>query len=158
MDRKKLANLLFPRIKDTPDDLEARYPKRNLPDGAMVTRLGPSPTGFIHLGNLYSALADERLAHRSGGVCFLRIEDTDDKREVEGAVPALLSALHYFGIDFDEGVGAKRGDGRVRSVLPERAEGYLSVLRQAPRGAGEGLSVLYERGGNRRYPRVTGAE
>ncbi|MFA7502026.1 MAG: glutamate--tRNA ligase [Anaerovoracaceae bacterium] len=106
MDRKKLANLLFPRIKDTPDDLEARYPKRNLPDGAMVTRLGPSPTGFIHLGNLYSALADERLAHRSGGVCFLRIEDTDDKREVEGAVPALLSALHYFGIDFDEGVGA----------------------------------------------------
>lgn len=106
MDRKKLANLLFPHIKDTPDDLEARYPKRNLPDGAMVTRLGPSPTGFIHLGNLYSALADERLAHRSGGVCFLRIEDTDDKREVEGAVPALLSALHYFGIDFDEGVGA----------------------------------------------------
>lgn len=111
MDRKKLANLLFPRIKDTPDDLEARYPKRNLPDGAMVTRLGPSPTGFIHLGNLYSALADERLAHRSGGVCFLRIEDTDDKREVEGAVPALLSALHYFGIDFDEGVGAHGATG-----------------------------------------------
>lgn len=104
MDYKKLANLLFPHIKQTPDELEAKYPKRALPEGAMVTRLGPSPTGFIHLGNLYSALADERMAHRSGGVCFLRIEDTDDKREVEGAVPALLDALHYFGIDFDEGV------------------------------------------------------
>lgn len=103
MDHTKLANLLFPNSKKTPEEYEALYPARDLPAGAKVTRLGPSPTGFIHLGNLYGALADERLAHRSGGVCFLRIEDTDEKREVEGAVPALLSALHYFGIDFDEG-------------------------------------------------------
>lgn len=103
MDHQKLANLLFPHIKKSPEDYEAIYPPRELPEGAMVTRLGPSPTGFIHLGNLYGALADERLAHRSGGVCFLRIEDTDEKREVEGAIPALLNALHYFGIDFDEG-------------------------------------------------------
>lgn len=104
MDCKKLAEFLFPDITKTPQELEAEYPPRELPAGAMVTRLGPSPTGFIHLGNLYGALTDERLAHRSGGVCFLRIEDTDDKREVQGAVPMLLSALSYFGINFDEGV------------------------------------------------------
>ena len=103
MDYQKLANLLFPNIKKTPEDYEMLYSKRNLPQGAKVTRLGPSPTGFIHLGNLYGALADERLAHQSEGVCILRIEDTDEKREVEGAVPALLTSLNYFGIKFDEG-------------------------------------------------------
>ena len=109
MDYKKLAELLFPEITKTPEDYEKLYKKRDLPEGAKVTRLGPSPTGFIHLGNLYGALADERLAHQSGGVCFLRIEDTDDKREVEGAVPILLSTLEYFGIRFDEGA-AKDGE------------------------------------------------
>ena len=103
MDYNKLANLLFPQIKKTPADYEEIYPKRNLPEGAKVTRLGPSPTGFIHLGNLYGAFADERLAHQSGGVFFLRIEDTDDKREVQGAVPMLIKALHHFGVNFDEG-------------------------------------------------------
>ena len=94
MDYNKLANLLFPQIKKTPADYEAIYPPRNLPEGAKVTRLGPSPTGFIHLGNLYGAFVDERLAHQSGGVFFLRIEDTDDKREVQGAIPMLIQALH----------------------------------------------------------------
>lgn len=103
MDYNKLANLLFPHIQKTPEDYEAMYPKRDLPAGAKVTRLGPSPTGFIHLGNLYGAFADERLAHQSGGVFYLRIEDTDDKREVEGAVPALIQSLRYFGVNFDEG-------------------------------------------------------
>ncbi len=103
MDHNKLAELLFPDITKTPDDYEAMFPRRDLPEGAKVTRLGPSPTGFIHLGNLYGALTDERLAHQSKGVCFLRIEDTDDKREVEGAVPVLLDTLEYFGINFDEG-------------------------------------------------------
>jgi len=83
MDYKKLADLLFPDIDKTPEDYEAMYPKRKLPEGAITTRLAPSPTGFIHLGNLYGALADERLAHQSGGVCYLRVEDTDEKREVE---------------------------------------------------------------------------
>ena len=101
MDYDKLAELLFPDIKKTPEDYEALYPKRDLPEGAAVTRLAPSPTGFIHLGNLYGALVDERLAHISGGVCYLRIEDTDEKREVEGAVPVLLDVLSYFGIEFD---------------------------------------------------------
>ncbi|MGN0658786.1 MAG: glutamate--tRNA ligase [Emergencia sp.] len=105
MDYSRLAELLFPGIEKTPEDYEAMYPQRSLPEGAMVTRLGPSPTGFIHLGNLYGAFVDERLAHQSGGVFYLRIEDTDDKRYVEGAVDIIINSLRFFGIDFDEGAG-----------------------------------------------------
>ena len=86
MDYQKLADLLFPDIDKTPADYEAMYPARYLAEGTPVTRLGPSPTGFIHLGNLYGAFVDERLAHQHGGLFLLRIEDTDDKRFVEGAV------------------------------------------------------------------------
>ena len=103
MDYNKLAELLFPHIDKTPDDYEKLYPERNMADGAMVTRLGPSPTGFIHLGNLYGAFVDERLAHQSGGLFYLRIEDTDDKRYVEGAVETIISSLKFFDISFDEG-------------------------------------------------------
>lgn len=105
MDYSRLAELLFPQITETADELEARYPKRELPEGAKVTRLGPSPTGFIHLGNLYGAFVDERLAHQSGGVFYLRIEDTDDKRYVEGAVETIINSLKFFDIRFDEGAG-----------------------------------------------------
>lgn len=103
MDYNRLAELLFPSIDKTPEDYEAMYPERDLPEGAKVTRLGPSPTGFIHLGNLYGALIDERLAHQSGGTFYLRIEDTDDKRYVDGAVETVISSLRFFGINFDEG-------------------------------------------------------
>ena len=103
MNYEKLAEILFPHITKTPDDYEKLYPKRELPEGAKVTRLGPSPTGFIHLGNLYGAFVDERLAHQSGGRFFLRIEDTDDKRYVEGAVEVIINSLRFFGINFDEG-------------------------------------------------------
>lgn len=103
MDYNKLAELLFPHIDKTPEDYEKLFPKRSLAESAMVTRLGPSPTGFIHLGNLYGAFVDERLAHQSGGIFYLRIEDTDDKRYVEGAVETIISSLKFFGIDFDEG-------------------------------------------------------
>ena len=103
MDYNRLAELLFPHIDKTPDDYEAMFPKRDLPEGAMVTRLGPSPTGFIHLGNLYVAFVDERLAHQSGGTFYLRIEDTDDKRYVEGAVETIITSLKFFDINFDEG-------------------------------------------------------
>ena len=131
MDYPKLAELLFPDITTTAEDMEARYPKRDLPEGAMVTRMGPSPTGFIHLGNLYGALTDERLAHRSGGVAFLRIEDTDDKREVEGAVPMLIDALDYFGIRFDEGATA---DGETGAYGPywqsERSAIYKTFVKK----------------------------
>ena len=107
--RKKLAELIFPHIDKTPEDYENIYPKRDLPEGAKVTRLGPSPTGFIHLGNLYGAFVDERLAHQSEGVFFLRIEDTDDKRYVEGAVETIIDSLAFFDINFDEGA-TKEGD------------------------------------------------
>lgn len=103
MDYNRLAELLFPHISKTPEDYEAMFPKRDLPEGAMVTRLGPSPTGFIHLGNLYGAFVDERLAHQSGGTFYLRIEDTDDKRYVEGAVETIITSLKFFDINFDEG-------------------------------------------------------
>lgn len=112
MDNNKLAELLFPHIEKKPEDYENLFPKRELPEGAMVTRLGPSPTGFIHLGNLYGAFVDERLAHQSGGTFYLRIEDTDDKRYVEGAVETIITSLRFFGIDFDEGalLDGEKGD------------------------------------------------
>lgn len=104
MDYNKLADFLFPQITKTRAYYETAFPPRNLAEGATVTRLGPSPTGFIHLGNLYGAFADERLAHQSNGVFYLRIEDTDDTRYVDGAVEIIINSLRFFGINFDEGV------------------------------------------------------
>ena len=109
MNYKVLSELIYPSLAHTPEEYEAMYPARDLPEGAFVTRLGPSPTGFIHLGNLYGAFVDERLAHQSGGVFFLRIEDTDDKRYVENAVETIIGSLDFFGIRFDEGV-TENGD------------------------------------------------
>ena len=103
MDYQALAELLFPNVTDTPHSLEERFPARQLPDGAVVTRMAPSPTGFVHLGNLVQGLTAERMAHQSGGVLFLRVEDTDAKREVPGAVEVLINTLRHYGIRFDEG-------------------------------------------------------
>lgn len=104
MDLKKLAQTLIPDSDLLPlEEYEKMYPERQLAKGAEVTRLAPSPTGFIHLGNLYSALADERIAHTTGGVFYLRIEDTDEKRKVDGAVESVIRSLKYFDIHFDEG-------------------------------------------------------
>ena len=103
MDYMKLSNLLFPQVTDTPEDLEQRYPQRDLPEGAVITRMAPSPTGFVHLGNLVMGLTAERMAHQSGGILFLRVEDTDAKREVPGAVEVLINTLKHYGISFDEG-------------------------------------------------------
>ena len=104
MDYKKLANMLFPDTTKSISYYEQTvFPDRGLNADAKVTRLAPSPTGFIHLGNLYGALVDERLAHQSKGVLILRIEDTDDKRKVEGAVETIITSLKFFGLQFDEG-------------------------------------------------------
>ena len=103
MDFEKLANLLFPAVTETPADMEAKYPARNLPEGAKVTRFAPSPTGFVHFGGLFPSTIGERLAHQSGGVFYLRIEDTDAKREVPGAAEGLIRTLAHYGIHFDEG-------------------------------------------------------
>ncbi len=103
MDYQALADLLFPNVTDTPESLEERFPLRNVPEGAVITRMAPSPTGFVHLGNLVQGLTSERMAHQSGGVLFLRVEDTDAKREVPGAVEVLIDTLKHYGIQFDEG-------------------------------------------------------
>ena len=103
MDYQALADLLFPDVTETPEEVEARFPRRELPEGAVVTRMAPSPTGFVHLGNLVQGMISERMAHQSGGVLFLRVEDTDAKREVPGAVEVLINSLKHYNIHFDEG-------------------------------------------------------
>jgi glutamyl-tRNA synthetase len=103
MDYPALATLLFPDVTETPEDVLAKYPPRKLPEGAKVTRFAPSPTGFVHFGGLFPSMVDERLARQSGGVFYLRIEDTDSKREVKGAEEGILSAYADLGITFDEG-------------------------------------------------------
>ena len=120
MNYEKLAEILFPQVEKSPEEYEAMFPPRNLPQGAKVTRLGPSPTGFIHLGNLFGAFADERLAHQSGGIFYLRIEDTDDKRYVDGAVDIIINSLHFFGINFDEGAGPDGETGAYGSYTQSR--------------------------------------
>ena len=103
MDYQALADLLFPNVTETPEEVEARFPARNLPEGAIVSRMAPSPTGFVHLGNLVQGTISERMSHQSNGVLFLRVEDTDAKREVPGAVEVLIDTLKHYGIAFDEG-------------------------------------------------------
>ena len=103
MNYQALADLLFPNVTETPESLEEKFPVRSLPEGAVVTRMAPSPTGFVHLGNLVQGLTAERMAHQSKGILFLRVEDTDAKREVPGAVEVLINTLKHYGINFDEG-------------------------------------------------------
>ena len=113
MDYEKLAELLFPNVTLTPEDLEARYPARELPEGARVTRFAPSPTGYLHVGGLFGALTDVLVAKASGGVSYLRIEDTDKKREIDDGVSAIIRGFDAFDIRFDEGVtgfGTEAGD------------------------------------------------
>ncbi|MGN0680949.1 MAG: glutamate--tRNA ligase [Candidatus Fimisoma sp.] len=120
MDYQRLAEILFPDVDKTPEYYEEVFPKRELPEGAKVTRLGPSPTGFIHLGNLFGAFADERLAHQSSGIFYLRIEDTDDKRFVDGAVDVIINSLRFFGIRFDEGASAEGETGSYGSYTQSK--------------------------------------
>lgn len=98
-----LAELIFPNIHLTVEDLERKYPKRNLPEGAMVTRFAPSPTGFLHTGSLFASLVSSYFAHQSKGVFYIRLEDTDTKREIEGSGASLVEQLKNFGVNPDEG-------------------------------------------------------
>lgn len=102
-DNNNLAELLFPEVTGTIADLEAKYPARNLPEGAQVTRFAPSPTGFLHTGSLFTALISYKLAKQSGGVYFFRLEDTDTKRTIAGSGDLLVNQLKQFGIVADEG-------------------------------------------------------
>ena len=102
MNYEKLAEVLFPDNKFTAEEIIKKYPKRNLPETAYVTRFAPSPTGFMHLGGFFQALIDYNIAKRSGGVFYLRIEDTDQKREVVGASAIILNILTSYGFLPDE--------------------------------------------------------
>ena len=119
MDYQALAQLLFPNVTETCEEAEARFPARNLPEGAIVSRMAPSPTGFVHLGNLVQGTISERMSHQSGGVLFLRVEDTDAKREVPGAVEVLIDTLKHYGIQFDEGA-THDGDSGVYGPYRQR--------------------------------------
>ena len=103
MDYKDLANLIFPNAKDI-KYYEEKYPERNLPEGAIVTRFAPSPTGFVHIGGLYQALVAKTVAEKTDGVFFLRVEDTDQKREVENGVTGIVNSLKDFDMAPDEGM------------------------------------------------------
>ena len=102
-DYLKLADLLLPNIQKTPEYYENLYPARNLPEGARVVRIAPSPTGYLHLGTLFAALVNRITATSTGGVFFTRIEDTDKKREIEGGIENIIDGLNRFGITIDEG-------------------------------------------------------
>ena len=125
MDYNALADLLFPGLDEEAAiaKIEADYPPRCLPEGAKVTRMAPSPTGFMHLGNLFGAIADERLAHQSGGVFYLRIEDTDQKREVPGAVETILKVFSDYELPFDEGATADGDNGAYGPYRQRQREG-----------------------------------
>ena len=103
MDYKDLANLIFPNAKEIAY-YEEKYPERNLKEGAIVTRFAPSPTGFVHIGGLYQSLIARKLANQTDGVFLLRIEDTDQKREVENGITDIVQSLDRFGIEPDEGM------------------------------------------------------
>ena len=103
MDYKDLAELIFPNAKDI-SYYEEKYPERNLPEGAIVTRFAPSPTGFVHIGGLYQALVAIECAKRTNGVFFLRVEDTDQKREIKNGVTDIVNSLIDFDMAPDEGM------------------------------------------------------
>ncbi len=131
-DNQKLAELLFPDVTQTVEDLEQRFPPRDLPQGAKVTRFAPSPTGFLHIGGLFSAFVSVLAAKASGGVSFLRIEDTDKKREIEDGVSGILEGFRNFGIDFDEGVTGFDSESGAYGpyVQSRRAHIYHIVAKQ----------------------------
>lgn len=126
-ERLELAELLFPNIKHDRDYYEKMYPERDLPEGAMVTRYGPSPTGSVHLGNLFSAYCDMVYARQTNGVFFLRIEDTDQKREVEGGIENIVSVLKGFNITPNEGYSFGGNYGPYKQS--ERAEIYQTYAK-----------------------------
>ena len=137
MDYQVLAELLFPNVVETVDEIEARFPARQLPEGAIVSRMAPSPTGFVHLGNLVQGTISERMCHQSGGVLFLRVEDTDAKREVPGAVEVLIDTLKHYGIQFDEGATHDGDNGIYGPYRQRQRAGIYHVYAKKLVGEGK---------------------
>ena len=126
MNNKELADLIFPDIKDY-TYYEEKYPERNLPEGAEVLRVAPSPTGFIHIGGLFQGLLAKKIAEQTGGVFFVRIEDTDQKRKIENGVEEILGAFEKYGLSPDETVGRGNYGPYIQS---ERGEIYKSYAKK----------------------------
>ena len=136
-----LANLIFPEITDTVEDLERRYPSRNLPEGAMVTRFAPSPTGFLHTGSLFTSLVSNRFAKQSGGVFYIRLEDTDTKREIQGSGESLIKQLAVFDVIPDEGY-----------ISDSEEKGLYGPYKQSQRADIYKTVIKYLISVNRAYP------
>ena len=127
---KELANIIFPDVKETIDDLEKRYPKRQLPEGAEVTRFAPSPTGFLHTGSLFTSLICRKVATQTNGVFYIRLEDTDTKREIQGSGEQLLSQLKVFNVIPDEGYLGNHEKGSYGPyVQSKRADIYRIAIK-----------------------------
>jgi glutamyl-tRNA synthetase len=126
--KDKIANLIFPEIAETIADLEKKYPKRNLEEGAIVTRFAPSPTGFLHTGSLFTSLVSWRFAKQTNGVFFMRLEDTDQKREIKGSGEKVLEQLHIFGVAPDESYLEEGLYGPY--VQSERKNIYHTVIKE----------------------------
>ena len=130
-DNLKLAELLLPDIKNTPDFYENLYPARNLAESARVTRIAPSPTGYLHLGTLFAALVNRITATSTGGVFYTRIEDTDKKREISGGIEDIIDGLNRFGITIDEGFvsGTEQKGDYGPYQQSQRAEIYQTYVK-----------------------------
>ena len=107
MTNKELADLMYPNVSKTISDYEKMYPERNLPEGAVVSRYAPSPTGFVHVGNMLACFIENFVPNQTEGVFYLRIEDTDQKREIEGGIDNIVDAIKTIGLDYKEGVISK---------------------------------------------------
>lgn len=107
MTNKELADLMYPNVSKTISDYEKMYPERNLPEGAVVSRYAPSPTGFVHVGNMLACFIENFVPNQTEGVFYLRIEDTDQKREIEGGIENIVDAIKTIGLDYKEGVVSK---------------------------------------------------
>lgn len=128
-ENKILSDLLFPDVKESVEEVLKKYPKRDLKDNQLVLRFAPSPTGFIHIGNVYTSLVGYILTKRSNGVFILRIEDTDKGREVKDGVTQIIDGLKYFGIDFDEGmVDEQSSNGEYGPYIQSKRESIYKVF------------------------------
>lgn len=129
MNYNELAEILFPNVKETKDDILAKYPKRK--EGTVVTRMAPSPTGFLHIGGVYTALINRRIASQNNGIFILRIEDTDKKREVAGSRKIICDIFNRLGLKIDEGVISE--DSEIGSYGPyvqsERVSIYHALAK-----------------------------
>ncbi len=128
----KMAELLLPHIDKTPDYYEALYPERSLKEGAKVTRIAPSPTGYLHIGTLFTSLVNRIAATSSEGIFFTRIEDTDKKREVEGGIENIIDGLNRFGITIDEGFVSGKEEKGIYGPYQQshRAEIYQTYVKE----------------------------